>query len=246
VTAQLHPNVLGALSALADLSDQHCWLDDLKEPGRRQRTARPSLTPAAKAVLDRQARAERRDQVETLRAGLKPSGGSAAPLDMSVLYAQMHAREVAHDTAIIASSALRTRPMLAYAAAHGHGTDEARFARAVSYLQVALRLVSPELAGQLGADLNSAANLCHLVSGHHPDRRPFREGPCPACGRDGLQVQTTGTEEPALIFCPKPDCKCRGIDCLCKRPFRMPGREHVWRSDEDEFEQLKRRLEEAA
>lgn len=244
MTAQVHPNVLGALSALADLTDQHRWLADLLEPGRRQRTARPAMSPAARAVADRQAKAERRDQVATLKAGLKPSGASKAPLDLGVLDIKMLVETTAHDSAIICGSVLRNEPMMAYAAAHMHGTDEQRYHHAVAYLLVALRRIPPDLAGERGTELAHAAWLGQQATGKAPDRRNFRHGPCPACGRDSLLVQTVSSEQPALVMCGRPDCKCRGLDCLCRRPFRTPGVRHVWGSDE--FEQLRRRLEEAA
>lgn len=247
MTAQQHPNVLGALSALADLAYQHRWLEDLKEPGRRQRTARPSMSAAAKAIADRQARAEKADQTATLKAGLKPSGGSAAPLDIGTLNAQMVAEITAHDAAIIASSELRREPMLAYPAAL-HGTNSQRFALAVAYLRVALCRVSVESAGQLGSELAAAARLCETAADHKPDRRPFLWGPCPACGIDRLESQTDATRgdfataTPAFVMC-VPSCKCRGFDCLCRRPVREPGLRHMWPSAE--FGQLKARIEEA-
>lgn len=242
---QQHPNVLGALSALADLVDQYQWFADLLEPGRRQRTARPSLTPAARAVLDRQAKAERRDQVETLRRGLKPSGASAAPLVVDVLQAQMDALGAVMHAAWLATDALATTPVVGLRPYTGGGAaDTDRFQVAVGYLEDAIRHLPTALAGVIGVDLNSAARTCQLVTGYAPDRRDFRHGPCPACGRDSLVVQTTGTEQPALIQCGRPDCKCRGYDCLCKRPVREPGMRHLWPSDE--FEHLKKRLGNAA
>jgi hypothetical protein len=241
--AQQHPNILGALSALADLADQYRWLNDLLAPGTPSRRT-PHLTPAARAIIARQIRAERADQTATLQAGALPTGGSPAPLRLGVLNAQLAAHATAHDTALRASSHLRTRPMLAYAAATWRGSDGQRFGRAVEYLTVALRLVSPELAAELGADLNTAARLCAQVTGSAPQRGEFAYGPCPACGRRSLESQTVAAHKPALIMCVRPDCRCRGFDCLCRRPGRVPGLRHIWPSTE--FGQLARRLGVAA
>jgi hypothetical protein len=240
--AQQHPNILGALSALADLADQYRWLNDLLEPGTPSRRT-PHLTPAARAIIARQIRAERADQTATLQAGMSPTGGSPAPLQLDVLNAQLAAHATAHDAAIIASSHLRNRPMLAYAAAHIHGTDARRFAYAVEYLTVALRLVTPELAAELAASLHAAAALCEAASGYRPHRQHFDWGPCPACGRDTLVVQTTTIYDAALITC-RPDCRCHGLYCGCGRPGRLPGLAHRWW--DDEFRQLAKRLGVAA
>jgi hypothetical protein len=73
--AQQHPNILGALSALADLADQYRWLNDLLAPGTPSRRT-PHLTPAARAIIARQIRAERADQTATLQSGALPTGGA--------------------------------------------------------------------------------------------------------------------------------------------------------------------------
>jgi hypothetical protein len=232
--AQAHPNVLGALSALNDLADQYQWLADLLEPGTPDRRSR-HVTPAARAVAARQHRAERTDLAETLRHGHAPSAPSAAPLSMRVLYAQVAAAEAVTDAAWTVSSALRRRPMLAYVPAAGG--DGRRFGRAVEYLQVGLRLIDATLAGMLGTDLNAAAQLAAQATGAAPVRQDFGHGACPACGRRSLVAQTISTADPAIITCTRPDCRCRGVDCLCRRPLRTTGLRHIWPSDE--FGQLR-------
>lgn len=234
MTPQQHPNVLGALSALADLADQYGWLADLLEPGTPDR--RPThLTPAAKAVRVRQWRAERADLAETLRNGHAPRGASPAPLQVAVLDAQIAAVDAAVDAAHLACSALRTRAMLGWSTPHAD--DQVRFESAVGYLKVALRLIAPELAGVLGTDLHHAAQQAARITGTAAARIDFGHGPCPACGRRSLVAQVTSIFDNALITCTRPDCRCRGTDCLCRRPTRVPDLRHIWPSAE--FEQLR-------
>jgi hypothetical protein len=117
------------------------------------------------------------------------------------------------------------------------GGDGRRFGRAVEYLRVGLRLIDPTLAGLLGTDLNAAAQLAAQATGAAPVRQDFGHGACPACGRRSLVAQTISTADPAIITCTRPDCRCRGIDCLCRRPLRTTGLRHIWPSDE--FGQLR-------
>jgi hypothetical protein len=223
---QLHPNILGALSALADLADQHRWLADLLEPGTPQRRPTIRLSAATRALLDRQTRAERKDQVETARQGLAPRGPGKTPVVLTVLDVQMQAvAEVMH-AAWQVTSALATHPDASPYRGGGH-TDEARFAVAVDYLRDALALVHPDLAGDIGRTLNGVAQLAERATGHAPSRHDLADN-CPACGDRFLQVTTWGTDD-AVVSC---RCKCWGRDCGCKRPGRLPDARHVWRRDE--------------
>lgn len=233
---QIHPNILGALAALGDLADQHQWLGDLLEPGTAVRHA-PRLSPAGRAQLDRQTRAEKRDQVESARQGLAPRGQSKAPVVLSVLNAQLQALEAVMDAAWRCTSALHTCPDAPPPYRGGGADDLGRFAAATTYLQTALVLVHPELAGELGRDLNAEAKRCEAVTGSAPTRTDLHVS-CPACGRRSLQAHTTTVFEHALITCTRSDCRCRGVDCMCRRPARTPGLRHIWGSDD--FDQLKR------
>lgn len=237
--AQLHPNILGAIAALHDLRDQWQWLADLLEPGTPDRRSR-HLTPAAKANLNRLHRAERADLTETRRQGLAPRGASPAPLRIAVLDAQIIALATATDAAWAASSALRTRPMLAYVMPIGD--DHRRFEAAGEYLTVTLALIHPDLAGSIGTDLDAAARTARTATGAGPGRKPLA-ATCPACGRRSLVATTYDTDD-AIVTCDRGDCRCRGVDCLCRRPQRSPGGKHMWAAAE--FGQLDRLLSRVA
>lgn len=243
MSTQAHPNILGALAALHDLADQHRWLGELLEPGPTGRRPRASLTPAGHALLNRQARAEKADLVETRRQGLAPRGASPAPLNLDVLAAQIGAVEAVMHAAWRTTSALHTMADAPRYTGGGH-TDQARFDIAFSYLTPAILLVDPDTAGDLEAGLNEAARTARIVTRAEPDRADFNHGPCPACGRRSLVLQTVTTFDPALITCTRPDCRCRGIDCLCRRPGRQHGQRHIWPSAE--FGQLRVTLERRA
>lgn len=243
MTAQAHPNILGALAALHDLADQHRWLGELLEPGPTGRRPRASLTPAGHALLNRQARAEKADLVETRRQGLAPRGASPAPLKVAVLDALIQAGTAAVRAAWLTTDHLHRHPDAPRYRGGGDTTDT-QFQAAFSYLGAALPLVIPDLAGHLEAELNEAARTARRVTGAEPDRADFNHGPCPACGRRSLVLQTVTTFDPALITCTRPDCRCRGIDCMCRRPGRQHGQRHIWPSTE--FEQLKATLERRA
>jgi hypothetical protein len=235
---QLHPNILGALSALADLADQHRWLAEHLEPGPQRRHAR-TLGPAARISLNRLHRAERADLTETLRAGLYPFGTGRAPINLDASGASALGRDVTVDAAWLCLDAIHTHPD-APPAYTCPGVDEAeQFDHAVTYLRDALLLVHPDLAGTLGAALNAAANMCGHVTRSGPDRTPLPGFCCPACGVRSLKAQTTSMFEEAIITCSRSDCRCRGVDCLCRKPTRAPLQRHMWRSDEDpRFAQL--------
>jgi hypothetical protein len=233
---QQHPNTLGALAALAALRDAWRYLPDMIEPGSRRQTTR-TLGPAAIASLNRLHRAERADLTDQQRHGLAPKAPSPAPLRVAVLDAQILAAGLATDAAWTCSSALRTRPMLGYVMPAGD--DHARFTAAAGYLAVALLLIHPDLAGTLGADLDAAARTCLAAADLEPDRHRL-DVSCPACGRRSLDAVTVDMGSAATVTCSRPDCRCHGVDCLCRRPFRQPGARHIWPGSE--FEQLKKVL----
>lgn len=235
-TAQQHPNVLGALSALADLADQYRWLADLLEPGRQSRRPPAAISPAARAQQARQHRAERQDLAATLRSGLKPTGTGKTPPDLHVLDVQILALTTVMDAAWRCTDHLRSHPDARRYSGGGHN-DGARFTIAAGYLGHALPHASAVLAGELGDALNQAYQVAWAVTGAKPTRSNFDRGPCPACGRDTLRVQTTTIYEAALILCSQADCRCRGLDCLCRRPGRTPELRHIWH--DGEFGQLK-------
>lgn len=237
---QQHPNILGALAALADLADQQRYLADLLEPGTRAPRNTPRLSPAARAQLNRQTIAERRDQVETARQGLAPRGPGKTPVVLGVLDAQLQAVETVMHAAWLVTDALHTHPD-AHPYRGGGTNDGARFTIAVGYLEQALPLVPPELAGELGRQLNGVAKLCEQVTGHAPSRHDLADD-CPACGDRFLQVTTWGTDD-AVVTC---RCRCWGRDCGCKRPGRIPDIRHLWQASEfDQLTKLLRRGEAA-
>lgn len=223
---QLHPHILGALSALADLADQHRWLADLLEPGTPQRRPTVRLSAATRAQLDRQTRAERKDQVETARQGLAPRGQGKTPVVLTVLHVQMLALEVTMDAAWQVTSTLATQADADRYRGGGH-TDEQRFGVAADYLRDTLALVHPDLAGDIGHTLDVVAALAKQATGRAPLRHDLADD-CPACGGRFMQVTTWGTDN-AVVTC---RCKCWGTHCGCKRPGRQPGAKHVWQRDE--------------
>jgi hypothetical protein len=239
---QAHPNTLGALAALHSLAEAWPWLADMLEPGTPIRTRRV-LGPAARAQLIRRAQAERVDLVETQRQGLAPVGATPAPLRVAVLNAQAVAVGAVVDAAWVVSSALRRQPMLAFTIA-GSGYQE-RFRAAVEYLRVTLRLIDPDLAGAIGVELDRADRQARAACGIAPDRRRFGDVACPACGRRSLVIRTLGTDS-AAVECDRGDCRCRGVDCLCRQPARSRncGARHMW--DAAEFGQLDRLLTRSA
>lgn len=236
---QIHPNILGARAALGDLEDQHQWLADLLEPGTRRARTTPRLTAATRALLNRQTRDERRDQVESMRKGLAPRGPSPAAVVLDVLHVQLVALDTVMDAAWRVTSALHTHPD-GYPYRGGGSNDAQRFTAAASYLHHTLPLVHPELAGELGSVLHAVAKLAEQVTDHGPKRHDLEDA-CPACGDRFLTVTTWGTDD-AVVTCTRRDCRCHGRDCGCKRPDRMPGRQHMWQASE--FDQLLTRLRE--
>lgn len=237
-----HPNILAATAALNQLRQSWAWLADHIEPGHATPTRR-TMGVAARIQRDKQIRAERKDLVTQLRAGLSPAGASPAPLVVSTLDAQVLALAAVMDAAWLVTSALRTRgPMLAYSPAVG--SDDDRFDGAAAYLKVTLRLVTPELAGTIGTDLDTADRLARAVTGCGPDQRRLN-GECPACGRRGLDAEVSAADRRDwTVECSRRDCLCRGVDCMCRRPVRYPGARHRWAFGE--FGQLDRLLDKVA
>jgi hypothetical protein len=237
--AQAHPNILGAVAALHTLATGWQWLAALLEPGTPIPTG-SHMSPATRARLGRLSRAERADLSATLRRGLTPAGTGCVPVVLAVLQAQVAAHDTMLDAAWLVSSALRGERMLAFTVPAGG--DDARVRQAVGYLAVGLKRISPDLADDIGGDLDKVGQQVAAVTGGRPNAYDLRGAgaSCPACGGRWLVARTFGTDD-ATVGCERPGgCRCYGLDCGCRRPGRTPGLKHIWPAAE--FEQLDRLL----
>lgn len=240
VTSSIHPDNDRAVVALSRVTAAWDWLDVSLEPGPAT-TGRTVLSDAHRARLDRLARAERADRHATIQAGYTPDVPSPAPLRIAVLDAQVAVLDTIVNCAWWCTSALRARgPMLAWTP---YGEAPARFRGAASYLNVAVRLVSPQLAAEVAGQLDQADRSARAAAGVGPDRRALGAD-CPACGRRALEAEIGPVDQREWYITCRRDCRCQGINCGCRLPLRYAGMAHIWPSRRfPELAELLRRLE---
>jgi hypothetical protein len=202
------------------------WTDHQLEPGPTRYVER-TLTDTARARLDQLVAAERRDRVEILRHAAVPKPNTPAPLRTAVADARAAIHRATDDAAWLVASAARHATPNAYR--RTGTTTAAQVAGALDYLGAHLVLVdAARTLEQIERDLGQADHQARTACGVGTDRRLIK-AECPACGRRSLAAEI-GSPKPDewAILCVRPDCRCRGAECACKRPVRYPGPRHIW------------------
>lgn len=223
-----------AVVAVGRLRESWPWLGDLVEPGRARRTQH-HLTDTGRALLNRLVLAERSERALLAQQGLKPSGASGAPVNVAAVDAMVTIQGILDDTAWRVTSALRLRDGMGYRQVGR--TGDQRVTAALDYLAVMLPHVD-DIGTVTDASIRLAAadRLARRVAGVDSDRRHLATA-CPACGRRSLYAEIgSPNHQEWAVLCGRDDCRCRGIDCACRRPGRCYGTPHLW--PEKEWTQL--------
>ncbi|WP_435109408.1 hypothetical protein [Nocardiopsis synnemataformans] len=232
VTADRDARLAAVRADLAQVAASWPDLHQLRLPGARRRTARRTLSPAARAVLDRLTRAEKADR----KPGERVLGASPAPVTVSILddLAEILAAVVALSDRIswnagvadpeVPSSAYDFAAIdrhVAHVAEHlgvAASTDPDALKAAEAFAAWARRVLERSLEQVVdGQVLSALCAWCHGATTRHP-----------AGGQHTLTVRVVAGEP--LIVCVSDTCEPPAEDCrtwLRGRPA-WPERDWEW------------------
>lgn len=221
---------LTALAALHALIAARPWLDHLPtveaQPGLRRATPARELTHRRSAGLDRIIRIERAERsVHDV-----PSAPHSTPVRAPVLDAQAQVHTAVMDSAWIASSALRRRPLLVYGQAW-QVLYRDPWTAACAQLRVAIPQLecacpaAPEhhrtgcldrVAGEIGGLLTAADERARLVAGIGPAWTTVVGQHCDRCRRRTVEAETSSLDERHWIMRCGNGCWIRRAEDVCR------------------------------
>ncbi|AQZ67623.1 unnamed protein product [[Actinomadura] parvosata subsp. kistnae] len=178
--------------------------------GRRRHWNERDLSPERRAAMDAQALAEREAKERSLALGLKPSGASPAPLDLSVFDARAHIvlAVVELEEAVCDKLDLTPAP----------GSTADTITRLISLLdRIALH---DDLADHVHNESTRLRQTARIVLG---EQEPVVRltGRCPNCRSLSLRAYP----ERFTVACVDTTCRCDDEDCPCQREESW---RHVW------------------
>jgi len=229
----LHTLIDGTLRELDQLLPLAGALIDTRQRGAG------FLTVEARRVMDDMVRTDRRDQLENLKAGIKPSGATPAPGSISAYSIREEAQRDVDDLAEWLNHRMRTAGIClvrdqSYASI---GYDDQHIGRLADYVHATTNV---GLLGEVHRTVEDITTRTRIViDGRDAKALP---DPCPFCGRHTLVMYASrpwekrGATGEGVIRCERDPktfkyetCTCDDSYCHCKTASHQ---RHEWRNGE--------------